>query len=370
MAHRIALVILAVLACLVVPQAASAYPQHPNNCNDSTITYYFNTADWSGYPTQRTWVRDAIELWEQTLDYDGTRLMTMTSLAWGQIGGSNDIEVTLADFGPTHYGESSCTLLPYVAFNRDYFTNAQFLWKTARHEMGHLAGLEHSGAKESWNGDNAATTMMTCVDYSTYSNTNAISQDDAAYATWAHSDLTDRQLEANFGFEQGLSYWGVAGGTLEWQSSGGATGPGHVRYKTNQASYYLYQTVNVATGDDDESYRAVVNYRQPVPGGYGSVTGTLFRKQLDYLGDNGCDYADGLHDLNDWQYVSSAYVAMTSTGTLDPTTAYLWTYGASNWFNPMNAEGYTFQYRVYSHSQDLNFVPQWVYFDNVRGEGT
>jgi hypothetical protein len=356
-------------AVLLLPQgSALGYPQDPNNCNDRTITYYFNVSDWTGYPTQRTWARAAIDLWEQPLDYGGARLMTMTDLPWGSAE-SGAVDVGFANMAPNEYGVAGCTLGAYVELNDDYKTDQQFIWKVVRHEMGHLAGFEHSGSRDSWNGDDPGT-MSTCILPSQFPTTNRLAQDDAAYANWSHSVLANRQLQANFGFEQGTSYWGVHGGTLEWLSTGGATGHGNVRYKTNQGSYYLYQTVNVATGDDDETYRAVINYKQASTGGWGTVAGTLYRKQIDYVGDNGCEYADGLQNLNTWNYVSSAYVAMVSTGEHDPTTTADWALAASGWFNPQNADGYTFQYRIYSHSQDFNFVPQWVYLDNLRAEGT
>jgi hypothetical protein len=366
----------ALLALVVLTGSSTpalAYPQDPNECNDSSITWYFNTTDWYGKPTARSYARAAIDLWEQPLDYNGTSLITLNGLVWGQTGGLSDVEVVLADdWAPSKFGVAECTGSPSMRLNATYLNDASFVWKVARHEMGHLAGFEHGGSKDSWNGDDPPT-MSTCIEIDEFLDTNMLSQDDVAYANWSHSDLgsNPRPMQANFGFEQDFSYWGVAGGTVEVVSSGGATGPGHVRYKTNQASYYLYQTINMATGDDNESYRAVVNYRQQTLGGYGSVTGTLYRKRIDYNGDNGCSYEDGLHDLNNWTYESgTSWIAMTSTGALDPTVAYSWTYAASSLFNPTDSLGYVFQYRIYSHSQDYNFVPQWVYLDNLRSEGT
>lgn len=212
--------------------------------------------------------------------------------------------------------------------------------------------------------------MSTCIDRSQFVSGNFISQDDAAYANWLHSVLGSRQLHANYGYEQGSGYWGLSSeAALEFQSSGGATGPGNIRFKGSTSAQYVYQTVALATGDDNESYRAAINYKVAGGNHVGQARGALFRQTIDYQGSNSCSYADGLASLNSPQVVGG-FVAHSDTGWRSVNGVTSWTFAGGGWSNPANQDGYKMQIRVYENVVDNTGAAQWLYLDNVRGEGT
>lgn len=179
---------------------AGAYPQDPNNCNDRTITWHFDSA-WNAHPNARGWAREAIGLWNQPRDYNGNQLMVVSEST------SSGVSVQLRHTDPDVYGSSECVAGASFWINSQHITSKTFVRKVSRHEMGHLLGMEHTGRYDSTNGDNPPT-MSTCVDRSKFLDQNILSQDDAAYANWLHGSLANRQLHANIGFEQGPSYWG------------------------------------------------------------------------------------------------------------------------------------------------------------------
>lgn len=362
---RVALPAGIALAALTLAAPAQAYPQDPNNCNDSTITWNFD-GSWNNYATARGWARAAINLWNQPLDYAGARLQTVSEVVTG-----GSVVVQLKDAPSNSYGSSECTFGASMYINRDYVGSQSFVYKLSRHEMGHLIGMEHTGSKDSWNGDNPPT-MSTCIDRSLFNTANILSQDDQAYSNWLHGVLANRQLHANIGFEQGFGLWGRSGGTVEWQSSGGATGPGRIRHLTSSSTSYVYQTINLATGDDSgQPYRSVINYKVASAGHSGIIEGELFRQNITYGGgDNGCEYADGLQNLNSPSYSTSGFVNVATTGPIGLAGKTSWTSGASVWEYPPMANGYRMQLRVYSHAKDSAGASQWVYLDNLRGEGT
>lgn len=362
--RRLALPAGLAIAALSLAAPAQAYPQDPNNCNDSTITWNFD-GSWNNYPTQKSWARSALGLWNRPLDYAGARLQTVSEVTSG-----GSVVVQLKDAPTNSYGSSECTFGASMWINRVHVGAASFVYQMSRHEMGHLLGMEHSGANDSWNGDNPPS-MATCIDKSRFHATNLLSQDDQAYANWLHGVLANRQLHSNIGFEQGFGLWGRSAGTVEWQSSGGATGPGRIRHLTSSSTGYVYQTINIATGDDSgQPYRSVINYKVASAGHSGIIEGELFRQNITYPGDNTCAYADGLQDLNSPSYSTSGFVNVATTGPIGLAGKTAWTSGASVWEYPPSANGYRMQLRVYSHAKDSTGASQWVYLDNLRGEGT
>jgi hypothetical protein len=249
-------------------------------------------------------------------------------------------------------------------------TSSQFYRQVGRHEMMHLAGAEHVGKDDSMDGDNPPA-MATCILESDFNSTTQLSQDDAAYLTWLHSSRDNRQLHANFGFEQSSRYWGVTNGTLSMASSGGSTGPGYAKFKAagSVANSYIFQTIRIWTGDDDESYRSVLNAKAAGPtGNYTTRAQTaLYRRTLSGGSTStNCSYADDVKNPND-DSVSGSYV-LVSQERVDAINN-SWTGLVSNWVNLPTEDGFQFQVRAYGDSYSAA-GPQPIYFDNVRGEGT
>jgi hypothetical protein len=127
------------------------------------------------------------------------------------------------------------------------------------------------GRYDSFDG-NEPTTMSTCLDEDTFAWSNVFEQDGHAYENWLWSDLPERQLHANIGFEQGSRFWGFSGGGfVEEHSTGGATGPGYIGWVSPGPSAYVYQTVRTEVGNlsNDVVYEAWRMLRLEV------ATGTL-----------------------------------------------------------------------------------------------
>lgn len=345
---------------MAIAAPANAYPQETNNCNDRTLHWGFSGSGWTD--SKKTWVRDGINQLDNALDYNGNRLISLTEDGGIQVKIRNDVPLSEGA------GSSECTLGASLWVNGQPNTS-RFYWKVGRHEMFHLAGAEHAGDQDSMNGDNPPT-MVTCIDQSNFRTVNGLSQDDSAYLNWLWSSLDYRQLHANIGFEQGSSYWGVANGSLSISSSGGATGPSYARFTASgdETNSYIYQTVRLWTGDDLNEYRAKINARSPGPAGsYTTYARTgLYRRTLTENGDNSCDYADGLHNLNG-PSVTSSYVGVSATSTQGVSDT--WTSVASG-FTALGAQdGYQFQVRAYGVTYS-RFSDKAVYFDNVRGESS
>lgn len=131
----------------------------------------------------------------------------------------------------------------------------------------------------------------------------------------------------------------------------------------------MYQTIALATGDDNETYRAAFNYKVAGGNHVGSARAALFRQTIDYRGSSLCSYADGLDNLND-PAVIGGFVALADTGWRSVNGVLSWTAGTSSWQNPTNQDGYKMRIRVFENVVDNTGAGQWLYLDNIRGEGT
>jgi len=344
-----------------VDAATRVYPQDPNNCNDANMQWLFQTNSlWTaGGVDRRTWVRAAINTLDNALDYDGSKLVTVTEL-------NTNVDVQIKDKPMNEYGSSECVVGASFWVNSNYSTS-RFYYQVGRHEMMHLAGGEHGGNDDSFNGDDPPT-MATCIDDSTFRSTNALAQDDAAYLNWLHSSRDDRQLHANWGWEQGTSFWGRTGGTFDYKTSGGSLGPGYVGWLSPNSSNYVYQTVAVHTGDDNESYQAVTAAKSSSSDYKTVANPALYRRTISHNGDNSCSYADGVQNPNDYS-VASGWIKVAEKGMTEVGTS--WVGLESAWVNPANADGYEMQIRVYgAATHNVNGDAGYVHLDNTRGDGT
>lgn len=350
--------------------SSHSYPQHPNNCNDDNITWQFAADTTDGWDaTTRGYARDAINAIDDALDYDGTKLITVTETA-----PNAEVVVIREDRGDNIYASASCASGTIrINSNDDAFDSASFIYQVIRHEMFHLAGAEHAGQFDSLDG-RVPTTMATCLDEEGFLSTNLLTRDDHQYENWLHSSLAERQLHANVGYEQGVSFWqkSVSSAGFVAIPSGGATGPGYVEWDERDISEYLFQTTKVIVGDDDEQYRVRINAKSRAPEFSTVIGGALYARTADLPNhpDNpaDCPWPDGIVNANGptfgGTFIKIAEIPLQLAGTS-------WTAVTSSWANPATFEAYEFQVRFSGNSQN---VPTGeyaeVHVDNVRGEGT
>jgi hypothetical protein len=233
--------------------------------------------------------------------------------------------------------------------------------------MMHLMGGEHGGNIDSKNGDNPPT-MSTCISWTTFRTSNSLSQDDHAYLNWLHSSAADRNMHANWGWEQGTSFWGKTGGEFDYKTSGGSQGPGYVGWKSPASSHYVYQTIALHTGDDNESYQAVTHAKSPSSDYKTVVNAALYRRNLGHQLENGCSYADGVGNPNDY-VVLTGWIKTAETGFGEVGTS--WSTRSSAFVNPTNSLGYEMQIRAYGvATHDAGGSNGYIGLDNTRADGT
>lgn len=383
--------IAATLAATATTPEALAYPQHGNNCNDNTIRWEFAGGGWTS--NKKRQVKNAFESLETALDHKGKRLVQVSD-ANGQSRAQGVVKVELRYHegnenggldreGGSHgaldhedegldqpLGSSECNGGSSIWLNDRKLTTNEKLRKTARHEMFHLAGAEHGGKRDSFNGDNPPT-MSTCLSPNAdLPTTNKLAQDDAAYLNWLHNSLPNRQLHANIGFEQGASFWGKKKAELRSYSTEGSSGPGHVGIVSTANSSrdsYIFQTVRLWTGDDDVSYRARINVKKPVERYRSYASAALYYRAVNADGTDKCKYADGLDGLSNDPKVKTGWIKLDSVYTSNVTTS--WRNVTTGWKKPgTTADGYDFQVRAYGKSY-CDGCNGTIRFDNVRAEG-
>jgi hypothetical protein len=238
-------------------------------------------------------------------------LVSMAPLDFGTLGGTNCVS-----------GFTYTTVL-----NDGYISQfevlSHFLDGVARHEIGHAAGLNHTGATDSF--DNLTPTMSTCptdtgdIGSSTLGwdyDTTAVSQDDWQSLQYWNDDLVYNFYHtgsANPGFENGTSFWGSESQTLSLQS-GGAAGSGEfVRVTNTNLVNRLYQTSNIAplgNGTNSLSYMvAIANIRDSnTASDKKGVTLTLNVRRVDYQPANpACGGASQYWSGRDQNYRSNVY---------------------------------------------------------------
>lgn len=186
-------------------------------------------------------------------------------------------------------------------------------------------------------------TMATCRDQPGLP--FAWSNDDIAYQNFLFAepyafDATD--ILANRGFEPtsadtGTAFWTDSSGTVTYKSSGGRSGPGNVAWVPSNSSGYLYQRVDLATGDlvppsgATDLYVSASAYGRLVDPPNGSayksaISLSVYTRSVDYEDDpTSCDYPLGLDD-QDWnsQSLGTPVQRATTNGVVGALTYSAW----------------------------------------------
>ncbi|MDM7831905.1 hypothetical protein [Cellulomonas edaphi] len=249
-----------------------------DGCDDNTITWGFSNdyEDWTA--SEKTAFPAAMASLEGARDFDGTQPLALTEVA---DPGVSDVKVRLVELGGSTIGRASCSLSPYLHIDIGD-RSAKVIWQTGRHEMMHLTGAYHGGRNDSKNGDNPAT-MSSCVSRADFRTDSLLDQDANAYLQYLHSSPGFRQLHANYGFEQGVRYWGSTFGTISYQNAYVAHGEGGARFDPTSTAdnSYIYQTIRIWTGTaGDGQYRARMNARGPSGGLVTHAQAGLYRRAL------------------------------------------------------------------------------------------
>jgi len=293
----------AVLVVMPLPIPAAAFPAWETiyTCGPS-VSYSFENPDglsaWTA--AEKTEVELGAEGWESTLDWDGTLVATIFEASGSEI----DVWFEEDFAGSPTLGEGDCNRpAPSPNFslrlNPDLRSDFPTLRVVARHEMGHVLGLDHTGWYDDYTSGSTyptstRATLTTCLAYADVDNA-IYGQDDAAALTHQLGGLDPESIHPNAGYEDWSSgsprYWAKTGGVWSQSSVGTADGTFHLRYKPSSSdSSYAYQTVNYADGTLSGAVPidARVNYKKDVSTDTGSIRLELLVRQKTYGTSGNC----------------------------------------------------------------------------------
>lgn len=352
------------LVSFAAPTSANALINDGWHCSDSTITWHFSDSPITWPASKKTLVSDAINTIDDALDYDGSKIVTLSKTT------SSGIPVQLNDSDlEVRYGEANC-VWPfgiYMWLSR-HATADKFYYKVARHEMMNLVGAQHAGRADSLASGENPTTMSTCINWSAFLGENELDRDAEVQLNWHHSSLPGKQVSANIGFENGVTSWGGTNGSLTSGATGGEVGPKHAVFSANgtSADSFVRQTVRLWTGDDGGvELRAYINARSPGSSVDTKVKASLWRKYMSQGSDGPClnsNFNRGLTDGINSPTFSSTYLKVAESALTAVSTS--WTHVYTPWTSVAKRAGHELQVRAYGNSAGDHTVR----FDNVRAE--
>lgn len=307
------------LAVLVGPPSpANAYPRpdfFPTYCNGDggVVRYKFSDAETTWLGEEKTAVANGFSDLEAVEDYLGIGLVDIAEdVASSTVTVYRD---------PTPHGNAnsagwtSCLVGTDSIELNSSLTDAQFEhW--ARHEMGHVLTLHHTGTTDSFGG--GMETMATCTDGTT---AVALSQDDHGNLIHKHTPLDPPTVTANDGFEQPspLQWWGTANvATFTYSSTSPHSGAYAARFTPSAFNGYSYQTMNyAAAGGKLVDARTWVRKTASL-----STTGTvvleIWARSVTYASSPSCDYPTGKNQnsriaVGGWNVVTTQSLTPTTT---------------------------------------------------------
>ena len=231
------------------PTPAQGIVNVGHGCDDTSLSWRFDGSNWTA--GRENWVEAAFDGIETALDYDGTQLVNLTK---NESPGPDRINVQIADLGEDLLGWAQCPGggQTKLQFSLDYVSvGKKFFYQVARHEMLHLIGLDHGGENDSIDGRNPAS-MATCTGPGNFRETADLDRDAEVGLNWRHSSLSNNQVSANIGFENGINEWGGTNGSLASWAGGSFSGSKHALFAAagDSSDSWVRQTVRVWTGWD------------------------------------------------------------------------------------------------------------------------
>lgn len=299
------------------------------NCLHSVGNITYKLADrnptdglaWS--PARANAVAQAAAELASVRGFLGSALVTFTRV-YGQTPADFDMYYEMISGGA--FGRTDCnTPLRYIAISPVVASPYDRFKGVVRHEMGHAAGLLHTGLQDNIHNPGVLSSMNTC--YTPFEQF-AVSLDDRAYLGLSRPQLGGRSFIANGGFESGAAFFRpTTGSSILWGNSGGNLAPSYLRYYGGP-SEFLYQGINYNDAPG-QSFRGAIVVKDGINGDNGNAALQVVYRVVNYSAynpaENDCRFPNG-KDTNDrtfvglWQSGSGVTIfAPGSTWTLRET---------------------------------------------------
>lgn len=376
-----------VCVALSAGDSALAFPDAQTPCEqDDHYVNYFIDGEWNTSDEINTYLPDVeagFTAWNGPKARTGSQLVTVNRTY------DDDYADVIVTIGVLDNGEAEtiCGAPALMTFDPDTLDADRTTRKyVARHEMGHVTGLHHSGQADGKPENyGPVTTMSTCH---VFQSENAFASDDVANLTRYHDDHPQSGYAyygANFGFEGGMdgaapNWWQVpSGGTVLLDTTDAHSGNKKIRWQRSAPGDTLEQAMNVARGNDTSyKYRPRAVYKAASSAYSGQVQLRLWKRTINYKTEEkpDCDtgpVVDGLDYLNVLEYGAPSAVLDTGLVTFNsaPTTwvdLYPVNSGVSEWFLPTSAPD-GLELRVVINGKVLDGTTEkYLHLDNVRIE--
>lgn len=324
-------------------------------------------------------------------DEAGGQIIRIVNL--GRNDAAADVHLFLRDEPTSRYGLFACRAgYETIWFNSNLDHINSFVWQVAHHELGHAIGGEHSGRFDSYyglgEGHQQPTRMATCMSRTEFQNNRFMTNDERAYYNLMHGSHLDsvgswRRMMADSGFENGLTNewifwngmpWALGSGSDAWDGNRWLSIRPTMSSTSNSSTHFVQQNIFVHNGTGaaqaDESYRGSARVREWIPEASTQVSLEVWRRLVDFPGNNGCRYELGM-EAYDPNAPDADVVDPWQRMDIEPASPPSGTYGRvrTTSFTLLERDGADLAVRLRGTSI-LNGSHRWFLVDNLSMEGT